>query len=89
VRRILPQFGPQIFPKKTPNKMTSKNQKNDYISFHVGRIFLNQGTSSTISPFLPKFPLTFPKKTKNRHDLQEKNKKYKETSALSFLVPFL
>jgi len=45
LRTIFAQ-NPQMCPKNTPKKMTSK--KNDCIYFHVGRIFSNQSTSSTI-----------------------------------------
>jgi len=65
-------------PEKTPKKMTSKN---DCISFHFGRIFSNQSTSSTIfaqiSPILAQISLNLPEKELKKHDLQKK-----ETSAL-------
>ena len=54
VVRIFAHISPNL-----PEKNSKQNdlQKNDYTSFHVGHIFLNQGTSSTIfaqiSPNLP------------------------------------
>ena len=47
----------KLAPKMIQRKLPSKKRKNDGISFHVGRIFSNQSTSSTnfaqISPNLP------------------------------------
>jgi len=54
VRRIFAQISPNL-----PENYSKQNylQKNDCISFYVGRIFSNQSTSSTIfaqiSPNLP------------------------------------
>ena len=46
--------------------------KNDCISCDVGRIFSNQSTSSTT--FLPKFSLTCPKRTKQKHELPKQKR---------------
>ena len=60
-------------------------------AFHSikGAFFSNQSTSSTIfaqiSPKLAQISLNLPEKKLKKHDLQKK----KETSALSFRVPFL
>jgi len=70
--RILPKFT-ESCPKKTLKKMTSKS---DCISFHFGRIFLNQSASSTIfaqiSPKLAQISPKLPKKELKKRDLQKK-----------------
>jgi len=63
VRRIFSQISPTL-----PEKYSKENdlQKNDCTSLHVGRIFSNQSTSSTI------FAQIYRKRTKWKHDLQKK-----------------
>jgi len=65
VRRNLAQI-PQVCPKNTPKKMTSKKQY-DSISSHVGCIFSNQSTSSII------FAQISPKLAQISPNLPEKN----------------
>jgi len=79
MRRIFAHISPNL-----AEKYSKQNdlQKNDCISFYVGRIFSNQAT------FLPKFPLTCPKRTKEKHDLQ-KQKQTKKYVCTLILVPFL
>jgi len=68
VRRIFTQISPNL-PQNTPKKTNSKKkQKNDYISFHVGRISSNQNTSNTI---FAQISPNFPEETKSKHDLQK------------------
>jgi len=76
MQRILPNFS------KLARKNSKENdhQKKDYISSHVGRILFNQSTLQ--APFLPKFPLTCLKRTKQQNA-------FKKTFALLFWVPFL
>jgi len=53
-RRIFAQISPNL-PEKT-SKENAFQKKNDCISFHFGRIFSNQTTSSNIFAKLSNFP---------------------------------
>ena len=62
-----PNF-PKLAPKHSKENELQKKQKNDYISFHVGRISSNQNTSNTI---FAQISPNFPEETKSKHDLQK------------------
>ena len=71
-----------------PEKISEKNNLKKMTAFHLGRIFSNQSTSSTIfaqiSPKLAQISPNLPEKQLKKDDLQKK-----ETSALWFRAPFL
>jgi len=64
-----------------PEKISEKNNLKKMTAFHLGRIFSNQSTSSTIfaqiSPKLAQISPNLPEKQLKKDDLQKK-----ETSAL-------
>ena len=62
VQRIFVQISSNL-PEKKQSKWLQKKDKNDWISFYFGRIFQMKALHA---PFLPKFPLTCPTKTKSK-----------------------